>query len=216
MKQTEQKILIADDHGVVRLGLSLIIKKQRPNAYVKEVDNYQKVLESIYEECFDLIILDINMPDGNFQDTLQRIKSNCSSTKVLVFSSQDESLYAIRYLKMGADGFLHKLANDDTIKKALIKMLDKGSYMSEDVKDALIFNKLTNQSTVNPLEVLTDREIEVAEVLIKGKPLKDIANNLNIHVSTVSTYKTRIFDKLNINSLPQLIKIFDLYKIAKD
>lgn len=212
-----ENILIADDHGIVRLGLSLMIKKLRPQASINEVDDYQKVLETIKKKAYDLIILDINMPNGSFQETLEIIKIKSPKTKVMVFSSQDENLYAIRYLKMGADGFLHKLAPEGVIKKALEKMLDKGSYVSEEVKDAMVFNTLNKNLPVdNPLEMLSDREIEIAEQLIKGIPLKDISNELNLHASTVSTYKTRIFKKLDIQSIPELIDVFRLYETVRE
>jgi DNA-binding NarL/FixJ family response regulator len=211
-----ETILIADDHGIVRLGLSLIIKKLRPQAIVEEVDNYQKVLGAIKKDSYDLIILDINMPNGNFHETLEVIKIKSPKTKVMVFSAQDENLYAIRYLKMGADGFLHKLSTDEDIKNALEKMLNKGSYVSEEVKDAMVFNTLNKHMPVNnPLELLSDREIEIAEQLTKGIPLKDISNELNLHVSTVSTYKTRIFKKLDIQSIPELIDVFKFYESVK-
>ncbi len=213
-----KKILLADDHGVVRLGLSLIIKKLRPDAILNEVDDYQKVMTIIKEETFDLVILDLNMPNGNFQEALEAIKTKNQKTKVMIFSSQDESLYAVRYLKMGADGFLHKLASEDVINRALIKMLDKGSYMSEDVKDSMIYSNLNHNKSalVNPLEILTNREMEIAERLITGEAMKNISNDLNIHASTVSTYKTRILEKLSIQSIPELIKIFDFHQISKD
>ena len=213
-----KKILLADDHGVVRLGLSMIVKKLRPDTIIDEVDDYQKVMNIIKVKTFDLVILDLNMPNGNFQEALQAIKIKNPQTKVMIFSSQDEALYAVRYLKMGADGFLHKLSSEDVINRALIKMLDKGSYMSEDVKDSLIFSNLNHKqsSLVNPLEILTNREMEIAERLITGEAMKEISNDLKIHSSTVSTYKTRILEKLSIQSIPELIKIFDFHQISKD
>lgn len=212
-----ENILIADDHGIVRLGMSLMIKKLRPQASIVEVDDYQKVLESIKRNAYDLIILDINMPNGSFQETLEIIRIKCPKTKVMVFSSQDENLYAIRYLKMGADGFLHKLAPEEDIKKALEKMLNKGSYVSEEVKDAMVYNTLNKNVPVDsPLEILSDREIEIAAQLIKGITLKDISNELSLHPSTVSTYKTRIFKKLDIQSVPELIDVFKLYESVRD
>ena len=174
----EKRILIADDHGVVRLGLSMMIKKLRPDFIVDEADDYQKVM---------------------------------------IFSSQDENLFAVRYLKMGADGFLHKLSSEEVINKALTKMLDKGRYMSEEVKESLIYSNLNNQeASPNPLEVLSDREMEIAERLIVGEPMKVISRNLNIHSSTVSTYKSRILEKLHIQSIPELIEIFNLHEISRD
>lgn len=217
IKHMEKRILIADDHGVVRLGLSMMIKKLRPDFIVDEADDYQKVMSIIKVKNFDLAILDLNMPNGNFQEALQAIKSKNPNTKVMIFSSQDENLYAVRYLKMGADGFLHKLSSEEVINKALTKMLDKGRYMSEEVKESLIYSNLNNQeASPNPLEVLSDREMEIAERLIVGEAMKDISRNLNIHSSTVSTYKSRILEKLHIQSIPELIKIFDVHEISKD
>ncbi|MDD2475649.1 MAG: response regulator transcription factor [Dysgonamonadaceae bacterium] len=213
----EEKILIADDHSVVRLGLSMIIKKLRPHAVVEQVKDYKEVMHIIKEKTFSLAILDLNMPNGNFQEALQAIKIKYPETKVMIFSSQDESLYAVRYLKMGADGFLHKDSGEDVINRALVKMLDQGRYMSEEVKDSLIYDKLNKQDAPNnPLKLLSEREMEIAERMVSGDAPKEISNSLNIHASTVSTYKSRIFEKLNIQSIPELIKIFNFHNISKD
>lgn len=209
-----ERILLADDHGIVRLGLSLIIKKLRPQAEIEEVDNYRSVLDIIARQSFDLIILDINMPDGNFHETLEIIKIKYPKIKVLIFSSQEEHIYAIRYLKMGADGFLHKLAPENVIKGALEKILNKGTYMSEDVIDNLVLNSLHKySSSENPITSLSDREMEIAEKLIKGTAVKEIGNELHLHVSTVSTYKNRLFAKLNVQTLPELIELFRFYGV---
>lgn len=210
-----EKILIADDHGIVRLGLSSMIKKLRPKAVVEETEDYKSLLNLIGKQQFNLIILDVKMPNGNFQKTLEIIKIKYPQIKVLVFSAQDEQLYAIRYLKMGADGFLHKLANDEKIGEALEKMLDKGSYISNEVKDTIILNTLNKHvPSQNPMEVLSNREIDIAEKLIKGLSLKEISNDLNIHIASVSTYKTRLFKKLDVQTVPELIEIFRLYDIS--
>lgn len=207
-----ERILIADDHSIVRIGLSIMIKKLRPQAEIDEADSFKSVLEIINEKKFDLIIMDINMPNGNFQQTFDIVKIKQPNVKVLVFSSQDEQTYAIRYLKLGADGFLPKISDDQTLKKALEKMFDRGSYVSEEIKDTIIINSLNKkQTTQNPLTTLSDREIEIADKLIKGETLKDISNELNLHVSTASTYKTRIFKKLDVQSIPELIDIFRFY-----
>ena len=208
-----EKILIADDHSIVRIGLSIMIKKVRQNAEIDEADSFKGVLEIINKVKFDLIILDINMPNGNFQQTFDIIKIKQPHVKVLVFSSQDEQTYAIRYLKLGADGFLPKKSDDVTLKKALEKMFDKGKYVSEEIQDTIVTNSLNKNHPVaqNPLTTLSDREMEIADKLIKGETLKDISNDLNLHVSTASTYKTRIFKKLEVQSIPELIDIFRFY-----
>lgn len=217
MKETEEKILIADDHGVVRLALSMMIKKLRPKAVICEAKDYKEVMQLIKQKSFDLAILDINMPNGNFQEALEAIKFKSSASKVMIFSSQDESIYAVRYLKMGADGFLHKDSGEDVINRALVKMLDQGRYMSEEVKDSLIYGKLNKQETpINPLEMLSEREMEIAECMVAGDAPKEISSKLNIHASTVSTYKSRVFEKLNIQSIADLIKIFNFHNLSKD
>ncbi len=217
MKQIDEKILIADDHGVVRLGLSMIIKKLRPHAVIDLVSDYKEVMQIIKAKTFDLVILDLNMPNGNFQEALQAIRIKDPATKVMIFSSQDESIYAVRYLKMGADGFLHKDSGEDVINRALVKMLDQGRYMSEEVKDSLIYGKLNKQETpINPLEMLSEREMEIAECMVAGDAPKEISSKLNIHASTVSTYKSRVFEKLNIQSIADLIKIFNFHNLSKD
>ena len=157
------------------------------------------------------------MPNGNFQEALQAIRIKAPVTKVMIFSSQDESIYAVRYLKMGADGFLHKDSGEDVINRALVKMLDQGRYMSEEVKDSLIYGKLNKQEMPNnPLEILSEREMEIAECMVAGDAPKEISNKLNIHASTVSTYKSRVFEKLNIQSIADLIKIFNFHNLSKD
>ncbi len=208
-----EHILIADDHSIVRVGLSLMIKKLRPQALIKEADSFKNVLEITSKVKFNLIILDINMPNGTFQQTFEIIKIKQPNVKILVFSSQDESVYAIRYLKLGADGFLDKMADEETVKKALEKMFNKGNYVSTEVQDLLIFKSLNKKSHTpqNPLVTLSDREMEIAERLIKGLTLKEISKDLNLHTSSVSTYKARILKKLNVQSIPDLIGVFRFY-----
>jgi len=208
-----ENILIADDHSIVRVGLSLMIKKLRPQAVIQEAESFKNVLDIISTVKFDLIILDINMPNGTFQQTFDIIKIKQPNVKVLVFSSQDESVYAIRYLKLGADGFLDKMADEETVKKALEKMLDKGNYVSTEVQDVLVFKSLNQKKHIpqNPLLILSDREMEIAERIIKGLTLKEISNDLNLHISSVSTYKSRILKKLEVQSIPELIDIFRFY-----
>ncbi len=209
-----ENILIADDHSIVRIGLSLMIKKLRPQAVIKEAESFKDVLNIITKIPFDLIILDVNMPNGTFQQTFDIIKIKQPKVKVLIFSSQDENVYAIRYLKLGADGFLDKMTDEKTVKKALEKMFDKGNYMSTEVQDALVSKSLNKKKYVpqNPLLILSDREMEIAELIIKGLTLKEIANDLSLHTSSVSTYKSRILKKLEVQSVPQLIDIFRFYQ----
>jgi DNA-binding NarL/FixJ family response regulator len=202
------RILIADDHSIVRYGLSRVLQRLRPNATIEEADTFRSVLDMIRTHTFDLIFLDVNMPDGNFQQTFDIVKAKQPNMKIIIFSAQEEHIYAIRYLKMGANGFLPKTADEETIRKAMDAILQQKNYFSDLIHDTLIFNSLNKTPKhFDTVASLSDRELEIANMLVKGLGLKAISNNMNIHVSTVSTYKVRIFKKLAVDSIPQLIEV---------
>lgn len=206
-----KRILIADDHGIVRMGLVQVIKKLRPSAELYEVEDYKALSSLIAKEKFDLIILDVNMPNGTLQQGIDYIKVKQPGAKILVFSSQDEHLYAHRYLKMGADGYLNKLSSGDKIDQALQSMLEKGKFISDKVKDSLVSQSLNQHKSNSPLELLSDRELEVANKLVEGIPLKELSIQMNLHTSTISTYKNRVFQKLEIQSIPELVELLRMY-----
>lgn len=204
-------ILVADDHGIVRMGLIQMIKQLKPNAKLFEVEDYKSLHEVVAKNSLDLAIIDVNMPNGTLHEAIHFIKSNQPKLKILVFSSQDENVYALRYLKMGADGFLNKLSSKEKIDKAITSMLQKGRFLSDEIQESIIYNTLHNKESSSPLEVLSNRELEIAQKLAEGLPLKELSYEMKLHNSTISTYKSRIFKKLNIQSIPELIGILELY-----
>lgn len=207
----EIRILVADDHGIVRMGLIQMIKQLQPKAKLSEVDDYKSLNAIILKESFDLAIIDVNMPNGTLQEAIHFIKKEQPQLKILVFSSQDENVYALRYLKMGADGFLNKLSSKEKIDKAITSMLQKGRFLSDEIQESIIYNTLHNKESSSPLEVLSNRELEIAQKLAEGLPLKELSYEMKLHNSTISTYKSRIFKKLDIQSIPELIGILELY-----
>lgn len=209
--QEDLRILVADDHGIVRMGLIQVIKQLKPHANLSEVEDYESLYALISREKFDLAIIDVNMPNGSLQEAIEFIKIKQPALKTLIFSSQDEQLYAVRYLKMGADGFLHKHSSKDKIDQALNAMIQKGKFISEEIKDAMIYDTLNKQQKTSPTESLSNRELQVANKLCEGIPIKEMSDQLNLHTSTISTYKSRIFEKLNISSIPELIEILRMY-----
>lgn len=205
-------ILIADDHSIVRFGMALKIRALRPDAKISNAAHYQEVIEAVRHQIFDFIIIDINMPNGSFQTTINVIKQRNKQTRVLAFSTMSDRLFALRVLKQGADGFLNKLSSESEIDQALNSLFTTGHYLSDEFKQQLIFSSLNGQEmSKEPLEQLTDREMEIAGFLVQGSNLTEIAHKLNIHISTVSTYKSRIFSKTNIKTLPDLIELFRIY-----
>jgi two-component system invasion response regulator UvrY len=204
-------IIVADDHGIVRMGLVQTIKRLRPDVTISEVEDFKSLYKAILKEELDLAIMDVNMPNGSVQEAIDYIKIHQPDLKILIFSSQDEELYAMRYLKMGAGGYLSKQSSTAVIENALTAMLSTGRYVSEDVKEAMFLESLNGAKKNSPFEALSDRELQIANKLAEGLPLKEISNQLNLHSSTISTYKNRLFEKLHIRSIPELVEILRLY-----
>ena len=202
--------LIADDHSVVRQGVSLIIKELFLNAAIHKAGNFKEIFNILKEVKVDLLILDVNFPEGNSISILSEINTIQPDIKILMFSVYDENIYAMRYLNAGASGYLNKEISEDEIKYAINTIISSGRYITQNIKDRILDFYISKKS-VNPLDLLSNREIEVAQLLIKGYGNLEILELLNIKKTTVSTYKNRIFEKLEIDNLADLIKFFQLY-----
>jgi DNA-binding NarL/FixJ family response regulator len=208
MNTTSKHILIADDHGVVRYGMMLFIKDLMPWAQVSQVGTFNEAIGHVNKSQVDLVILDINLPGGNNIKMVDSLKAVQPDIKVIIFSSYDEKIYAERYLRAGAKGYLNKETSNKEIKKAIQSVLSGGVYMSNTVKDLMLNRLLNIEVGQNPLSVLSNREIEVAQLLVIGKGVTEIFTALNLQLSTVSTYKNRIFEKLDVSNVVQLIEKF--------
>lgn len=202
--------LIADDHSIVRQGITLVIKELFFNATIFHAGSFKETLKILRENKMDLLILDINFPDGNSLNILSEIKTLQPDLKILIFSAYDEDIYALRYLNAGASGYLNKGCNEVEMKQALQSMMVSGKYITQNIKDRIL-DSYISKKPINPLEQLSNREVEVARLLIKGYGNMEIAELLNVKKSTVSTFKNRIFEKLEIDNLADLIDFFQLY-----
>jgi len=202
--------LVADDHSVVRQGVSLIIKELFLNATIYKAGNFKDTFSILREEKIDMLILDVNFPDVNSINIISEIKAIRPDIKILILSAYDENIYAMRYLNAGASGYLNKETSEDEMKEAINTMISTGKYITQNIKDRILDSYISKKPT-NPLDLLSNREIEVAQLLIKGYGNLEILELLNIKKTTVSTYKNRIFEKLEIDNLADLIKFFQLY-----
>ncbi|MCY4780070.1 response regulator transcription factor [Sphingobacterium sp. UT-1RO-CII-1] len=209
-----KNILIADDHSIVRLGASVIIKEAIPDADIVQAQTYDEVYLHLKNKSFDLLLLDINMPGGNNIKVVKEILDLQPELKILIFSSYEENLYALRYINAGASGYLNKNTAMSELKNAINHIMVRGKYMSEAVKE-LYIQKLTSSKSSfdenNPLNKLSNREMDVAKHLIKGLGILEISTSLNLSSSTVSTYKSRVFEKLAVQNIPDLIELFKLH-----
>lgn len=211
MKQTQNfTFLIADDHSIVRQGVSLLIKELFFSAKIHQAANFKETLKVLKETPIDLLVLDINFPDGNSLNIIADIKHIQPDLKILILSAYDEDIYALRYLNAGASGYVNKGSSEEEMKQALKSMMLSGKYITQNIKDRIL-DSYISKKPINPLELLSNREVEVARLLIKGYGNMEIAEQLQVKKSTVSTFKNRIFEKLEINNLADLIDLFQLY-----
>ena len=210
-EQCEFNFIVADDHTIVRQGVTFILKEIHKNSCIYQLANFSEIIKRLNTTPIDLLVLDISFPDGTSLNIIPTIKKIQPNIKILIFSAFDENIYAIRYLNAGANGYLSKLSNEDEIKLAIKSVLNSGKYISKNIQEKIMDTYIFNKPK-NPLEQLSNREIEIAKLLVEGFSNIDICNTLNIQKSTVSTYKNRIFEKLDIDNLSSLIQIFNFYK----
>lgn len=204
-------VILADDHSVVRQGISLTLKKHFLNPAIFHASGFEQVIDVLQkEDSIDLILLDINMPGGNSTQMISKIYAVQKDVKILIFSAFEEKHYALRYIQSGANGYLNKLEEEEEIVYAVRQVLTTGKYMSASFKEDMI-DYMFNKQSANPLSTLSEREFEIANLLVMGEGNLEIANKLGIQMSTVSTYKTRIFSKLNVDNVVSLSDIFKLY-----
>lgn len=203
----ELNILLVDDHLVVRKGVELVVADSFPKAIVYNAENYIETLEILKTVDVDLVVLDIIINGIEDVKIMKSIKKIQPKTKILIFSCHEEEFYGLRYIKNGADGYLHKYCSEDKITEAFKNVLKEGYYYSDSIKSKLNL-KVNKKNLLNPIDALSNREFEIAKMLIDGCGNLEIANKLNIQMSTVSTYKNRVFEKLDINNIVALSSFF--------
>ena len=198
------KILIADDHPVVRKGLKEIIEEIPDMAVHGEASNGQETLEKVGKSDFDIVVLDISMPGISGLDILKQLKSEKPELSILVLSMYPEEQYAVRVLRAGASGYLTKESAPEELIAAIRKASKGGKYISSSLAEKLAFDLETDAE--RPLhETLSDREYQVMRMIASGKTGKEIAEELFLSVKTISTYRARILEKMEMKSNAELI-----------
>ena len=198
-------ILLADDHAVVRSGLRQILREAYPTAQFAEARTSAEVLEFVPKQRWNLLILDLGLPDRSGLDALADVKSLAPDLPVLIVSMKLEEQYAVRCLKAGASGFLHKGSATEELVKATKRVLCGGRYISPELAEKLAAEIGSPAAQVRH-ELLSNREMEVLRLIVGGMPQKAIAERLNVSVKTVSTYRTRILEKMEMTSTAEVIR----------
>jgi DNA-binding NarL/FixJ family response regulator len=203
-------VLIADDHSIVRQGMIMMIKEIILEVNIFQASTFKETLSVLRKNRIDFMILDISFPDGNSSAIISQIKSLNKDIKILIFSGLDEDVYALRYINSGANGYLNKLSSEEEMRHAILTFLEEGKYVSQRIKDKILDNYMSNTS-INPLDQLSNREIEVARLMVQGYGNLEISSMKKLQKTTISTFKKRIYEKLNIDNLVALIGIMNAY-----
>jgi DNA-binding NarL/FixJ family response regulator len=198
------KILIADDHAVVREGLKQIISETSDMHVADEANNGQDVLDKVSEQHYDVVLLDITMPGRSGLEILKQLKSKKPKLPVLMLSVHPEEQYAVRTLKAGAAGYLTKGSATDELIAAIRKISQGKKYISSSLAEKLAFDLDIDHE--KPLhEMLSDREYQVMSMIASGKTVKEIADELSLSVQTISTYRSRILEKMKMKNNQEII-----------
>jgi two-component system invasion response regulator UvrY len=193
------RILIADDHSVVRKGLRQILLEEFPSAEIIETADAAALFMKVLREEWDVVITDISMPDKSGLEVLQQIRRDYPRLPVLILSAHSEDQYAIRALKAGASGYLCKDSASEELVTAIRRILLGKKYITSSLAEKLAF-QLDQDTDRLPHESLSDREFEVMKFLAAGKVVSEIASQLCLSVTTISTYRARILAKMNLRT----------------
>jgi two-component system, NarL family, invasion response regulator UvrY len=203
-KNNSIKVFIADDHDVVRQGIKTIIADNSDLSVAGEAENGDEALKKISDLNVDVVILDYDMPKKNGLDTLIELKAIRPKLPVIILSVFPEDHYGIRFLKAGASGYLGKSNVTHQLVEAIRRVANGGKYVSPNLADKLV-SGLNKDSDKLVHESLTDREFQVFHLIATGKRLKAIAEELHLSINTVSTYRSRILEKMDMESNADLI-----------
>ena len=213
-KESSIKVLVADDHEIVRQGLKTIISEHSDLNIAGEAENGNQVLKILKKTKVDVVLLDFDMPEKNGLDTLIELKALYPKLPVMILSIFPEDHYGTRFLKAGASGYLQKSSATDQLIDAIRKVFNGGKYISSALTDRLVTN--LNRDHERPLhESLTDREFQVFCLLATGKKLKEIADELCLSINTISTYRSRILQKMDMSSNADVIRYAIKNKLVK-
>ena len=205
-------ILLADDHVIIRAGLRIFISDYIAHSVIDEVGDGDSALKKIKGNNYQLIVLDVNMPNTNSFGLVSNIIACKPQSNILMFSMNAEDIYAKKYLLLGAKGFLSKASPESEIKKALDMVVSGNRYISPELNQVFT-EELLGKKTDNPFEKLSPREFEIMLHLLKGESLAEICGALHLQTSTVGTHKARLFQKLLCTNVVDLLALAKVYNV---
>ncbi|CAN5597793.1 response regulator transcription factor [soil metagenome] len=208
-----KRILLADDHSFIRLGLIQILKDEYPTVEIQEVGDGESLIKEVMNQDWDLVISDLDMPGRSGLEALEQIKLIKPKLPVLILSIFTEDLYAIRVLRAGAAGYMNKNAAPYELITAIQRILLGRKYITPEIAEKLLENPDVNKK---PHELLSNREFEIFKLFADGKTTTQIAGSLSLATTTVSTHRSRILEKLNLSTNSDLTRYAITNKIISD
>lgn len=199
------KVLIADDHAVVRRGVREILEDAPLGLFVDEAGSAGETLKAVRDNAYDIVLLDISFPDGSGLDVLRQIRLQCPRTHVLLLSMYPEEQYARRALRLGASGYLTKDSTSNELVIAVQKVAMGGKYITQAMAERFA-EEIGLQVEKARHETLSDREFQVLTRLGAGKSISEIAAELSLSPKTVSTYRSRLLEKLNLKTTAEIVR----------
>ena len=200
------RVLLADDHAIVRDGLRRILNSAGGIEVADEAADGHEVLAHIRKKRYDLIMLDMSMPGRSGIDLIRQVKELCPTTPVLILSMHAEEQYAVRSIRAGASGYLSKDTPQNLLIEAIRKTAAGGMYVTAPVAEQMAMNLQSGAGQALPHQNLSNRELEIFLALVGGETVGAIAQRLNLSVKTVSTHKTRIHDKMKMSSVAEMVQ----------
>ena len=199
------RIVVADDHAIVREGLKQILGAQADFQVVAEASDGHEALKRVRELDFDVLLLDMSMPGKSGVELIKQVKAEKPKLRILVLTMHEEHQYAVRAIRAGASGYLTKEGASAQLVTAIRKVASGGAYISAEVAEQLALNAMPD-ATAAPHERLSDREFQVFRMIAEGKSVSEIADRLNLSVKTVSTHKANVLAKMGLSTQGELIR----------
>ena len=198
-------ILIADHHPITRVGITALLSENKDMEVIGSVSSGNDLFKFLKNKIPDVLVMEIDLPEINGITALRTIKTQFPGTKMLIYTCQPEEMYALSAIKAGASGFLSKTVSTDNLQKAIQQVARGGIYLNKEITDKINSGFSQSNNLISKFKRLSTREAEVLNMLASGKRNKDIADALDINEKTVSTYKTRLLQKLKVDNLADLI-----------
>jgi len=198
----KKRILLVDDHPLIRKGIALTLEEEPTFEVCCQLSSGEEALEQIHQLNPDAAVIDVSLPGMNGIELIKHLKNAKPNMSILIVSRHDEELYAERAIRAGANGYIMKQEAGEVLVKGLHKILKGGIFVSDVINERMLQNMMNNRRTSeqSPIELLSDRELEVFEHIGRGLSTKEIAERMHVSTKTIETYKARIKDKMGLES----------------